>query len=391
MQRLGVAEWFAVGRAISAGQLTRYGDAPGGEVARFEVRLGAKMGVNHALAMSSGTSALIAALAAARIGPGDEVLVPAYTWLATAAAPLAVGAVPVLVDIDETLTMDPKDIERRLSPHTKAIIVVHMGNAVCDMDAILAIARARNLLVIEDAAQAVGVTYKGKRCGTMGAIGALSFNKYKNMNSAEGGAVLTDDPQLYARARIYHDCGDFGRGQDTFNEPAFIGQNYKANEIQGAILNVQLGKLDPFLARLRRRRQVLAGFLGPRSDSVITPHNDAASACSLSLLFHREADAVSFSQNRGVTRLLDSSKHVFTNWESVLAKRAFHPAMNPHAWAKREISYDADSYRRTLDILARTCRVELGGRWPLPVVWAYGRWLAGKTQSVAQPELAPAE
>lgn len=371
MPRIGFQEWMAMAAPIARGRLVRYGYDNDGEVDRFEKRLAEQMGVAHTLTVSSGTSALICALAAARIGPGDEVITPAYTWVATAAAPLAVGAVPVLANIDTTLTVDPTDLERRITPQTKAVIVVHMGNAVCNMDAILQIARQHNILVIEDACQAVGVKYKDRRVGTIGSAGAFSFNAYKNMNSAEGGAVMTNDPQLYVRARMFHDCGDFGRGRDTYNEAAFVGQNYKANELQAAILNVQLRKLDGYVRLLQSRRRLLAPLFEGRSDCIITPHNDPDNAASLSLLFHTEDDAIAFSRHRFVARLLDNSKHVFTHWESILSQRSFHPKMNPWAWAARPIDYGREHYARTLDIQARTCRIELGSRAPTAALLAY--------------------
>src|SRR6185503_13656684 len=133
--------------------------------------------------------------------------------------PVMVGAVPILVDIDESLTIDPADIERKITPHTKAIIPVHMINLTCAMDQIMAIAKKHNLQVIEDACQAVGVRYKDRYCGAVGDAGAFSFNSYKNMNIGEGGAFVTNDGALYARARNYHDLGAPIRGhEETFNQ-----------------------------------------------------------------------------------------------------------------------------------------------------------------------------
>src|SRR6201991_4897562 len=151
-------EMAAAVRVLARNDLAGYRGRGASETARFESELGRMLGVEHALAVNSGTSALIGALVGLGIGPGDEVIVPAYTWVATAAAPLAVGAVPVLAEIDWTLTIDPNDLRKKISFHTKAIIVVHMLNLVCDMDAIMAIAKEHNLIVIEDACQAVGVT-----------------------------------------------------------------------------------------------------------------------------------------------------------------------------------------------------------------------------------------
>ena len=393
MRRLGMSEWMAMAGPIASNRLVRYSEAAGpGQIDRFEAGLAETFGVKHTLAMTNGTAALVSILAAAGIGPGDEVIVPAFTWVATAIAPLAVGAVPVLADIDETMTLDPTDLPRRLSPNTKAIIVVHMANAVCNMEAILAFAQKHGLMVFEDACQAVGVRYKGRYCGTLAQAGAFSFNAYKNLSSGEGGAVLTDDTQLFTRARMYHDCGDSSRGTESFNEPAFVGFNFKAHELQGAILNVQLRKLGPYIEGLKRRRALLAEMLADRPDCTINPHHDPAEACNLSLLFETEEAAIAFAQHRGVSRLKDSGKHLFTNWRSILEKRTVHPKMNPWAWAHREIDYSPAQYQKTLDILGRTCRVELGGKWPLPVVYAYGRWLRDRPSvKGAAPQVQHAE
>src|SRR4051795_9116390 len=148
MPRVGVRELATLGRVVASGQLLRYRGGEQGFTTRFETQLAEKLGVKHVLTVNSGTSALISALAAAGIGPGDEVLVPAYTWVSSAIAPLAVGAVPIIVDVDESLTIDPEDIKRKITPYTKAIIPVHMLNLVCNMDAIMAVAKQHGLLVI---------------------------------------------------------------------------------------------------------------------------------------------------------------------------------------------------------------------------------------------------
>jgi len=275
MASVGVREWLAIGRVIASGKLARYGSDETGPLARFETRFANTLGAEHVLAVSSGTSALIASLVAAGVGPGDEVLVPAFTWIATAAAPLAVGAVPVLVDIDETLTMDPIDIERRITDRTRAIMPVHMGNVVCDMDAIMKIAKARQLVVIEDACQAVGLRYKGGHVGTIGDLGAFSFNQFKNMNAGEGGAIATNNDQYFARARIYHDVGDvFRANAATFNEPHFSGVNMKATEIQGAMFDVQLSKLGPMIRRLRARHDMMFEMLSKSKKFRICPRSE---------------------------------------------------------------------------------------------------------------------
>jgi dTDP-4-amino-4,6-dideoxygalactose transaminase len=367
MPNLGMREWFAAGQAILSGNVYRYKD--GAHFSEdFERRLSEALGSKYALAVNSGTAALVCALAAAGIGPGDEVLVPAYTWMATAAAPVMVGAVPVLVDIDESLTIDPADIERKITPYTKAIIPVHMINLPCAMDAIVAIASKHGLIVIEDACQAVGVRYKDKYCGAIGDAGAFSFNSYKNMNIGEGGALVTDDGALYARARNYHDLGAPIRGHEqTFNQAAFVGHNMRVTELQTAMLGVQLSKLLPMMQRLRARRALMAEVLETKGYK-LAPHNDSANAVSLVVLFDTEDEAIAFAARPNVTRIMDSSKHIYTNWEAILAKRTFHAKMNPWAWANREIDYAPDCCARSLDILSRACRIALGQRFPLPLV-----------------------
>lgn len=365
MPAMGMGEWIAAGRAIAQGQLTRHGKDARFTNA-FERRLAEVTGAGHALAVSSGTTALISALVGAGIGPGDEVLVPAYTWMATAASVVMVGAVPVFVDIDETLTIDPADIERKITPYTRAIMPVHMGNAPCDMDAIMAIAGQHDLRVIEDACQAVGVRYKGRYLGAIGDLGAYSFNKMKNMNIGEGGAVLTSDHRYFVRARGYHDLGDLIRDhEEPLDAPSFIGTNFKVTEIQTAMLAVQLRKLGPTLERMRRRRAMMAGILSGSARFRVTPHNDRDNAVSLTILAPTKEAAIELQARRGVwNRLRDSSRHVYTNWEPILARRTSHPRLNPWAWANREIRYDKDMCSRTLDILDRTCVVNLGMNYP---------------------------
>jgi dTDP-4-amino-4,6-dideoxygalactose transaminase len=368
MANMGMREWLAVGRAIAEGKLLRYADNAH-FIAAFEQRLAAYVRSKYALTVNSGTSALICALAAAGVGPGDEVLVPAYTWLATAAAPVMVGAVPILVDINDTLTMDPIDLERKITPFTKAIIPVHMLNLPCAMDEIMAIASKYRLFVIEDACQAIGVRYKDRFCGALGDAGAFSFNKFKNINIGEGGAVLTSDDRLFARALNFHDLGLFTRGlKNTSNEPAFVGMNMRATEIEGAMLGVQLAKLRPMMARLRRRYDLIEPILVRSSRFRVAPHNDRCNAVGLCVTFTRKEEAIAFAQQRGVYRLLDNSKHVYTNWEAILTKRSFNPRMNAWEWAQRPIEYQLDMCAKTLDILGRTCRIHLGERYPLLVM-----------------------
>jgi dTDP-4-amino-4,6-dideoxygalactose transaminase len=376
MPRVGFSELFTLSRVIASNQLLRYRGGERGFTSRFEDRLAAKLNVKHVLTVNSGTSALISALVAAGIGPGDEVLVPAYTWVATAAAPLAVGAIPVLVDVNESLTIDPEDIKRKITSDTKAIMPVHMLNLVCDMDAITAIAKQNKLIVIEDACQAVGVTYKGRRVGTIGEVGAFSFNQFKNLNSGEGGAVLTNDDRAFTRARMYHDVGSYTREYEfEGNEPVFVGVNLRVSELTGAVLYAQLPKLDPLLRRLRKRHAVLFKYLSRSKKLRISPHNDLDNAVGMTVIFEKREDAEVFAQQSGVERLIDTGRHVYTNWLPVLAQRTFNERMNPFRWTDRKIDYSPEMCRTTLDILERSCRVSLGAQYPLALMHIRARML----------------
>lgn len=366
MPVIGVREMAAAMRVLATGNLSRF--SPGGtsRTTRFEEQLAAATGATHALAVNSGTSALVCALVGAGIGPGDEVLVPAYSWVSTAAAPLAVGAVPVLVDIDDSLTMDPIDMKAKVTAHTRAVIPVHMLNLVADMDAVMALAREHDLVVIEDACQAIGVKYHDRRVGTIGTAGAFSFNQHKNIKSGEGGALLTSDARVYARAGMYHDVGSYSReGRFETDEPVFVGLNLRMPELSAAILSPQLARLDRQLERrAARRRMIIDEVVGVRGLRV-SPHNDPPNAIGLTVEFDDPERAAAFATGAGVNRLIDTGRHVYTNWQSIRAKRSFDERLDPYQWAHRDIEYDERTSPVTLDILARSCSISVDPQIPV--------------------------
>jgi len=380
MHFMGKEEAREVAKVIKSWQFMRYRGGEGGYIERFEQALCQKIGVKHALTVNSGTSALICAMVGLGIGPGDEVIVPAYTWVATPLAPLAVGAVPVLADIDESLMIDPADIERKITRHTKAIIPVHMSNLVCNLDAIMRLARKHGLRVCEDACQAVGLTYKKRRVASIGHVSAFSFNQFKNITCGEGGVMMTNDDRIHDRAMVYHDTGAFTRPRASkIKEPFFPGVNYRATEVMGAMLGVQLRRLDGFLKGLRVRRAILAELLAKSARFRVCPHHDPAHAVAISILFPTVAEAQAFVARHpaAVGRPIDTGRHVYTNWEPLLSQNVFHPKMNPYKWAHRRIRYTKDMCTRSLDIMARTCHVRFAWDQPLAEVRALGRKLAG--------------
>jgi dTDP-4-amino-4,6-dideoxygalactose transaminase len=372
-------------RVLGRGELGRYAATGASEVTRLERELRAVIGVRNALAVNSGTSALVAALVGAGIGPGDEVLVPAYTWVSTAAAPLAVGAVPVLVEVDRSLTLDPADLARKITPQSRAVIPVHMQNLVCDMDPIMSLAAAHGLTVVEDACQAVGLEYRGRRVGSIGHAGCFSFNQYKNIRSGEGGALLTDDDALFERAAMYHDVGSYARpGFTTDDRDLIVGVNLRMPELSAAVLRPQLDTLDAQLLRRRRHRRIMLEALpsGPGAPRPV-PHHDPVSAAGLAVTFDGpdpEGDAVAFADRRGVRRLADTGRHVYTNWRPIRSRNPLHPRADPYRAAVRDVDHGPDSCPATLDILARTCAVDLAPEMPTPAF----RLLAARNR-VASP------
>ena len=232
-------------------------------VVEFERAFADYLGVNHALAVSSGTAALKVALVALGVKPGDEVITQAFTFVATVEAIVDVGAKPVLVNIDDTLNMDPNELEAAITPLTRAIIPVHMLGVAAEIDAIVSIANRHGLAVLEDNCESLGATWNGQKLGNQGSACAFSLDFGKVITTGEGGMLTTNDETTYKRARDYHDHGheenpNVPRGRDTRRFPGF---NYRMGEIQGAIGLAQLAKLDFIVESNRRHYAVLEAGL----------------------------------------------------------------------------------------------------------------------------------
>ena len=360
MYRIGQEEIDAVRRVIESKLLFKV-NTGGREAMHAEEELCARFGAGHAILMTSGHAALTSALIAMGIGPGDQVIVPAYTYIATAMAVVAAGAIPVLAEVDDTLTLDPDDMEARITPATRAVIPVHIQGFPCRMDRIMEIARRHGLMVLEDACQADGGSFGGRRLGTIGDAGALSFNFYKVITCGEGGALLTSSREIFERALIYHDSSAvafFGNQMKDFTTPSFCGNEYRTNEIPAAILRVQLTRLDGILADLRRVKDgILARLDGIASAA---PSHDPQGDCAttLALRFSTAAQADAVARAAGGIRPINTDKHVYVNWAPILERRgALHPAMDPFRMeANRSIipDYRKDMCPRTLDLLERT-------------------------------------
>jgi len=252
------------------------------EVEQFEKEFAAHLGLPYAVAVSSGTGALHTALSALGVGPGQEIIVPAYMWVAVVAAVVNLGAIPILVDIDDTFGIDPEDLLRRITSRTRGIIAVHMSGAPINVTPITKIARERGLFLLEDCAQANGASIEGQKVGTFGDMAIFSFQMNKNMTSGEGGCVVTRDLQMYRRAVACHDLG-YARddqGRLMFDDPDLCvwGRGYRLDEVRGAVLRVQLRKLPAIVERMRnskyRIRQALETLSGVRLRRIIDPAGD---------------------------------------------------------------------------------------------------------------------
>ncbi len=371
MYRIGQEEIDAVARVINSRSLFKINDALR-ETAKCEQNMRDIWGVKRALLVTSGKGALISALVGMGIGPGDEVIVPGYTYIATAIAVLATGAIPVIAEIDETLTLDPKDFEAKITSRTKAVIPVHIMGFPCNMDEIMRIAREHNILVLEDSCQSDGGSYKGKRLGSIGDAGALSFNYFKIITAGEGGAVLTDNDVLYERALIYQDSSAisfFGDQLNGISEPQFCGSQFRTNEISAAILNEQFKRLDSILADLRSNKKKLAQRLAPYFS--FAPSNDAEGDCgiALSIQFATEEECISFCKSSpiGLTRPRETDRHIYCYWTAILEKRgAFHPLMDPFKMEANKDhipDYTVDMCPKTLEHLGRNCYVSIDPEW----------------------------
>jgi dTDP-4-amino-4,6-dideoxygalactose transaminase len=221
----------------------KWGRLTGSEVAEFEKRFAAMHGCKHGIAVVNGTVSLRIALQAAGIRAEDEVIIPPYTFFSTASAVIEANAVPVFADINlDTFNLDPKTVEAAITPRTRAIIPVHFAGQPADMDAIMAIAKRRNLIVIEDAAHAHGASYRNKPAGSLGHIASFSFQSSKNMTSGEGGILTTNDDSLAESCRSIHNCGRIPTG--VWYEHHVVSGNCRLGEFQGAVLNAQLDRLE---------------------------------------------------------------------------------------------------------------------------------------------------
>jgi dTDP-4-amino-4,6-dideoxygalactose transaminase len=352
----GKEEMEAVMEVMQSGYLFRYGSENDPKflhkVNTLEKEFAEYCRAKYALATSSGTLSLVASVVALGLKPGDEIIVPAYTFVASYTSCIFPGVIPVLSEIDDSLTLDPDDIERRITSKTKAIMPVHMLGNPCDMDRIMAVAKKHNLLVLEDCCQAAGASYKGKKVGTIGDIGAFSLNIFKTINSGDGGLVVTNDENLYETAFGMHDQGHKpSRLGVEVGSRSVLGLNFRMNELTAAVGVAQLAKLDKIVATLREKRSKLKNLIakaeGFKFRTLNDPDGDCATLCTV--IFDTREQAIKVSKALGSKTIDQSGWNVYANMEHIL--NYLKQVGQPHT---------KGSYPKTDDILSRAMNISVG-------------------------------
>ena len=292
----GAEEKKEVNEVLETGILMRYGfdGARNGmwKSKELEQAICSRFGTQYAQLTSSGTAALTTAMVSLGVGVGDEVIMPAFTFVASFEAILSVGAVPVLVDIDSSLTLDPAAVEAAITPKTKCIMPVHMCGSMADLDALKAICDKHNLILLEDACQSIGGTYKEKPLGSIGHAGTFSFDFVKTITCGEGGVVMTNNKDVYTKCDAYTDHGHDHLGVDRGADlHPFIGYNFRISELHAAVGLAQIKKLDTFLSIQRKNNKLLRSYLEqvPGITFRSVPDEDGDSCSFLSWMLPTEA------------------------------------------------------------------------------------------------------
>jgi 8-amino-3,8-dideoxy-alpha-D-manno-octulosonate transaminase len=258
----GDAEKKEVQDVLNSGVLMRYGfdgmRQGHWKAKELEAEIESQFEVQHAQLLSSGTAAVSLALASAGIGAGDEVIMPCFTFVASFEAIIMLGATPVVVDIDDTLTLDIEAVKAAITPKTKAIMPVHMCGSMANLEALKSICNTHNLILIEDACQAIGGTYKGQALGTIGDLGCFSFDFVKTVTCGEGGVMITNNNDYYTNADHYSDHGHDHHGSDRGAEThPFIGYNFRISELNAAVGLAQFRRLDDFIAIQKKHYTII--------------------------------------------------------------------------------------------------------------------------------------
>jgi 8-amino-3,8-dideoxy-alpha-D-manno-octulosonate transaminase len=339
-----------------------YGVDLQGEVQAFEDEFASFLGISHCLAMNSGTGALHIALAALGVGPGQEVIIPAYMWVSVVAAVVNVGAIPILADIDDTFCLDPAAVEAKITPRTTGILVIHMSGAPAIIEDLQKIARKHGLFLLEDCAQCAGGSINGKKVGTFGDMAIFSFQMNKNMTSGEGGCIVTNDLRLYNRAVACHDTGyardSIGRAILDNLDLCLWGRGYRMDELRASILRIQLKKLPKIIAQMHRSKYrirkalekypeiSLRRIVDPEGDTgcfLITTFQEAKIALEINRALRAEG-IVTFAQGVNNVVMTQWGLHIYYNIVSLVNKTSVDKRNSP--WSLVENSESHPEYQK---------------------------------------------
>lgn len=376
MELIGEEEIQEVLEVLRGGYLFRYGISLGaeidprfkGKVYQVEREIAEYCGVRYAVAVNSGTSALLTALCAVGVAPGDEVIVPGFTFIASISSIIYARAIPVLTEIDRTFNLDPEDVKAKITPRTKAIMAVHMMGNPSRLAELKAIADERGLILIEDCAQAFGATYRGRPVGAIGKVGGFSFNVYKTITSGDGGMVVTDDEEVYKRAFAFHDQGHspLRTGVEIGKRP-FVGLDFRFTELQAAVLLAQFRKLPQIISHLRankkRFKELIADLPGIAFRELPDPDGDLATM--LTVILPNEEVARAIAKDLGSKVAADAGWHVYNNMEQILEQRTITPekcpfTCSPYTSQGGQMRYWKGMLPRTDALLKRSINIGIG-------------------------------
>jgi len=370
MELIGEEEKKELLEVLEGGYLFRYGSADDpafkAKVYKLEQEVAKLAGVPYAVAVNSGTTALLVALSGLGVGPGDEVIVPGYTFIASMSSIIYARAIPVLAEVDRTLNLDPADVRRKITPRTKAIMVVHMLGNPARLDELKAIADEHKLLLIEDCAQAFGARYKGRAVGSIGDAGTYSFNIFKTITAGDGGMVVTRDEAAYRRFFGFHDQGHspLRMGVEVGRRP-FVGLDFRMTELTAAVLLAQLKKVDAIVAHLhankQRFKQAIADLPGLEFREITDPEGECGTL--LTVFLPSETMARQVATELGTRVVADSGWHVYANMEQILEKRTITAEGCPFTCPRYkgpEPKYWKGMLPQTDALLARAINISIG-------------------------------
>lgn len=392
----GDEERKQVGEVMETGILMRYGfDAArkGRWKSReLEAAINNRFGSKHAQLVCNGTAALTTALASMGVGYGDEVIMPCFTFVASFEAVLSVGAVPVLVDVDDTMTLSPDAVRNAITPKTKCVMPVHMCGSMADMGELLAICRENKLFLLEDACQSIGGTYKGKHLGTIGDAGTFSFDFVKTLTCGEGGVVMTNNEDIYISSDAYSDHGHDHKGADRGADlHPYIGYNYRISELHAAVGLAQVQKLDKFLSIQRNNHAILKSILsdipGISFRRIPDPAGDSCTFLSWFLPTDEDTQAVVAALKEknllaGNFYWFDNNWHYIRKWQHLKDSKTLNPL---HPELREAVLYHASKDFSASDAIMNRCISTLISlSWTKDQIEEKGKALAGVVKSVLE-------